>query len=60
VASWVHKGDNFQRDPVMRIEEKISDDCFSILIFSCVCVYNSDTGFVAIVKFCRVMLNCVH
>ena len=45
---------------VLWIEEKISDACLPILIFSCVRLHNSDAGFIAILKSCRIMLNDVH
>jgi len=49
-----------QEIPVLRIEEKISDACLSILIFSCVCAVHSGASFFAIVKSCRIMFNGVH
>ena len=48
-----------QEIPVLRIEEKISD-AFQSWYFRVFVLYNSDAGFVAIVKSCRIMFNGVH
>jgi hypothetical protein len=53
MSSWTRTGDDcHNRSPL--------DACFQSLYFSVFVLYNTDVGFVAVVKSCRIVLNGVR
>ena len=61
VSSWTHTGDDcHKKSPFCGLKRRYLTLAFQSLYFRVFVLYNSDAGFVAIVKSCRIMLNGVH
>jgi len=60
VSSWTRTVDCQKRSPFCGLDRRYLTLAFQSLYFRVFVMYNSDAGFVAIVKSCRIMLNGVH
>jgi len=61
VSSWTHTSDDCQkRSPICGLKGRYLTLVFQSSYFHVFVLYNSDAGFVTIVKSCRIMYNVVH
>jgi len=61
VSSWTHTVDGcHKRSPFCGLKRRYLMFAFQSSHFRVFVLYNSDAGFVAIVKSCRIMLSGVH
>jgi len=61
VSIWNHSVDNcHKRSPFCGLNKRYLTLAFQSLYFYVFVLYNSDAGFVAVVRSCTIMLNGVH
>jgi len=61
VSSWTHTGDDcHKRSPFCVLKRSYLTLSFQSYYFHVFVLHNSDTRSIAVVKFCRIMLNGVH
>ena len=61
MSSWTHTVDDcHKRSPFCGLKRRYLTLAFQFYNFRVFVLYNSDAGFVAIIKSCRIMFNGVH